>query len=240
MLPQGFQQKDTSENKAIASTLANLTDDAVSENHFDDIVKDLVPQDQDRLRPEKKRDVTDLNGKIKVIHQFWKDKYGHDFNIKKNDELGTGVMVVTGEVADPAQAVMHWPVDPKTGQPMKKSEQAIAASSHEAGKNFGGRVKLDKGRNVALVRFPESHGLPPITASVIHELPAAWKFDIPNDRTGDQIYNDLLNQLNFIATHSAEWPSDEKQAYAMTTHRVLLALYGVDANMHAPGDRRHD
>jgi len=184
--------------------------------------------------------MADLNGKIKVIHQFWKDKYKHDFNIKKRDELGTGVMAVMGEVVDPARAVMSWPVDPRTGQPMQKSKEAIAASSHEAGKNFGGRVNLEKGRNVALVRFPESHGLPAITASMIHEMPAQWRFDIPNDRTGDQIYNDLLNQLNFIATHSNEWPSDEKDAYAMTTHRVLLALYGVDAQMKAPGDRRRD
>jgi hypothetical protein len=237
-LPQGFKQKDTSENKAIASELATVTDDALSENHFDNFLNNLVDEDRTRLKPEKRRDMTDLNGKIKVIHQFWKDKYGHDFNIKKRDELGTGVMVVMGEVADPARAVMNWPVDPRTGQAMQKSKEAIAASSHEAGKNFGGRVNLDKGRNVALVRDPESHGLPAVTASLIHEMPAQWRFDIPNDRTGDQIYNDLLNQLNSIATHSAEWPSDEKDAYAMTTHHVLLALYGVDANMRAPGDRQ--
>jgi hypothetical protein len=62
-------------------------------------------------------------------------------------------------------------------------------------------------------------------------LPAQWRFDIPKDRTGQQIHNDLLNQLNFIATHSEDWPSDVNDSYRMVAHRVLLSLYGVDANM---------
>jgi len=54
MLPQGFQQKDTSENKAIASELATVTDGALSENHFDNFINNLVDEDRTRFRPEKK------------------------------------------------------------------------------------------------------------------------------------------------------------------------------------------
>ena len=94
-------------------------------------------------------------------------------------------------------------------------------------------MNLDKGRDVAIARFAASHDLPELTLSMVHELPAQWRFDIPKDRNGDQIHNDLLNQLNFIATHSENWPSDINEGYRMVAHRVLMALYGVDANMKA-------
>jgi hypothetical protein len=240
-LPPGFQQKDLNEGRDIQSELATVTNDALTKDHFDNFLNNLVDQDRNRLKNDKKPDVADLNGKINVIQKFWHDKYGHDFDIKGSKDIYSGVVaIVTGEVTDSAQAVMNWPMDPKTGQPMKKSEDAVAASAHETGKVFGGEVKLDKGRNVAAVRFAASHGLPSVTASMIHELPDQWRFDIPNSRTGDQIYNDLLNHLNFIAIHSSHWPSDEADAYRMVTHRVLLALYGVDAKMQSGGDRVRD
>ena len=236
--PPGFEQKDTKDNKAAASEIATLTDDALTPNHFDNFINNFVNKDRYRLRDDKNRDVADLNGKINVIRKFWHDKYGHDFDISKSDLVYGPVEMIRGEVRDPTQAVMNWPLNPRNGQPDRKSEQAIAAAEHENGKLLGGREKLDKGRNVAVVRFEMSHGLPAVTASMVHEMPAQWRFDIPGERNGQQIYNDLLNQLNFVATHSHEWPNDEKEAYQMVAHRVLAAAYGVDASMQAPADRR--
>lgn len=234
--PAGFTEKKTHELGDVRSEFATVTEDAVKVDHFDNFINNLVTGNRDRLRDAKKRDVADLNGKINVIRKFWKDKYGKEFDPGKDAFSPEWAAVVTGEVTDSAQAVANWPVDPLTGRPAQMSREAVTARAVEAGKISGGKVKLDKGRDVALVRIGQGHGLPPLTLSMIHELPAQWRFDIPDTRTGDQIYNDLLNQLNFIATHSEDWPADINDGYRMVAHRVVMALYGVNADMK-PGHR---
>jgi hypothetical protein len=229
-LPSGFSEKKFNDS-GIRSEFATVTQDALTTDHYSSFINDLVDEDRTRLQDDKKRDVADINGKINVIRKFWKDKYGKDFSIDRSAFTPEAVAIVTGEVSDVAQAVQNWPLDARTGRPMQPSGEAVTARAAEAGKTGGGRVNLDKGRDVAIARFAASHNLPEITVSMVHELPAQWRFDIPKDRTGQQIHNDLLNQLNFIATHSEDWPSDVNDSYRMVAHRVLLSLYGVDANM---------
>lgn len=230
-LPPGFTAKDINKD-SIRSELASVTEDALTADKFDDVVNQLVAQDRTRIGDYKNRHEADLNKKINTIRQMWKDKYGKDFEIKKEKDLyqPQSVAILTGEVSDSAQAVQHWPVDPWTGKPMEKSKDEIAAAAHEAGKTFGGKTDLDKGRNVALVRIAESHGLPAITLSMIHELPDHWRFDIPNSRNGDQIYSDLSTQLDYMIAHGSEWPNNLSDGYAMVSHRVLTALYGSEQN----------
>jgi hypothetical protein len=229
-LPSGFSEKKFNDS-GIRSEFATVTQDALTTDHYSSFINDLVDEDRTRLQDDKKRDVADINGTINVIRKFWKDKYGKDFSIDRSAFTPEAVAIVTGEVSDVAQAVQNWPLDARTGRPMQPSGEAVTARAAEAGKTGGGRVNLDKGRDVAIARFAASHNLPEITVSMVHELPAQWRFDIPKDRTGQQIHNDLLNQLNFIATHSEDWPSDVNDSYRMVAHRVLLSLYGVDANM---------
>jgi len=233
-LPPGFAEKKFSDS-GIRSELATVTNDALAISKYGSFINDLVDEDRTRLQNEKDRDVADLNGKINVIRKFWKDKYGKDFDAGKDAFTPEAVAVVTGEVSDVAQAVQNWPLDARTGRPMQQSGEAVTARAAEAGKSGGGKVNLDKGRDVAIARFAASHGEPELTLSMVHELPAQWRFDIPKSRTGDQIHNDLLNHLNFIATHSENWPSDVNDGYRMVAHHVLMALYGVDANMKGHG-----
>jgi len=229
-LPPGFTEKKMSDS-GIRSEFATATQDALTVGKYGSFINDTVDEDRTRLQSEQKRDVADLNGKINVIRKFWKDKYGKDFDADKAAFTPQAVAVATGEVSDVAQAVPNWPLDARTGRPTQQTGQAITARAAEAGKTGGGTVNLDKGRDVAVARIAASHDLPELTLSMVHELPAQWRFDIPKDRTGDQIHNDLLNELNFIATHSENWPSDVNDGYRMVAHRVLMALYGVDAKM---------
>ena len=229
-LPPGFTEKKFSDS-GVRSEIATVTNDALTVSKYGSFINDLVDEDRTRLQNEKDRDVADLNGKINVIRKFWKDKYGKDFDADKAAFTPEAVAVVTGEVTDVAQAVQNWPLDARTGRPMQQPGEAVTARAAEAGKSGGGKVNLDKGRDVAIARFAASHGAPELTLSMVHELPAQWRFDIPKSRTGDQIHSDLLNHLNFIATHSENWPSDINDGYRMVAHHVLMALYGVDANM---------
>ena len=80
-------------------------------------------------------------------------------------------------------------------------------------KNEVDSAKLDKGRNVALIRLPGTGDLPAITASMIHELPMFYRVDVPNSRTGEQIYIDVLNHLTYLGDHLDQWPANETDAY---------------------------
>ena len=59
--------------------------------------------------------------------------------------------------------------------------------------------------------------------------------DVPNDRTGEQIYQDLLTHLTYADEHKDQWPSDVNDGYRMFAHHVLMALYGVPVNEKAMG-----
>jgi len=226
--PAGFTMKDAKDT-GVRNELATLANNALTMNHFDNFIGNLVDEDRKRIGDYKDKKFTDLDGKINVIRKFWNDKYGKDFDVTAEKSLsGPFAAVIMGEVSDTRQAVANWPVDPKTGKPVEKSGEAIEAGAREANKPFGGEKNLDKGRDVALVRIMESHGLPGVTASMIHEGIDNWRFDIPNTRTGQQIHDALLMQLSHVADHSKDWPADANEGYRMVTHRVLCAIYGVN------------
>jgi len=125
--------------------------------------------------------------------------------------------------------MLNWPVPAYSGEAMKASETQKPGNEAErkADEKAAKSEKLEKGRDVALVRMPAIDNLPDMTLSMIHQFPDAWKFDIPNDRSGEQIYNDLLTQLTWLGDHSANWPTSTDDAYRTFAHHVIAALYGV-------------
>jgi hypothetical protein len=236
MLPDGFTPKSYKDNDDIRAALAGLTQNALTSDGFKDVVGDLIDADQTRIGKYKDRKADELNAKVTAIRDLWKQRYGHDFDIKSAKEVFQPEMVkiARGEVSDSARAAATWPVDPATGKPMEKTPEAVAAAAHESAKTLGGKTDLDKGRSVALAAIVPSHGLPAVTLSLVHELPDSWRFDIPDARTGEQIYSSLVTQLEFIASHSAEWPAKESAAYDAVGHRVVMALTGIDGGAPAP------
>jgi hypothetical protein len=227
--PAGFTTKDLGEDKDIRSELANLTEDAIGHNKFDNFIGNFVDQDRNRMKDVKDSDVTALNEKIGDIRRSWKAKYGHEFEIEKekavfNDQFA----ILQGEVSDPNLAMANWPV-PATAQmaakPADEQGHAVVAGSVQGDK---GDINLDKGRNVALVSIPASHGLPAMTISMIHELPDQWRVDVPNNITGQQLKDNLSKHIAHIDGMKDKWPSDESDAYRAVAHHVLMAIYNVD------------
>jgi hypothetical protein len=86
---------------------------------------------------------------------------------------------------------------------------------------------LDKGRNVAVVSFPESHGMPELYASLIHEMPDNWKIDVPDNVDGQKLHDNLCNHLTVFAQHKDQWPADVNEAYRMAAHHVMMAIYDM-------------
>jgi len=244
-LPAGFQQKDLKSDDGIRDGLVKLTERAITKGDFNSFLGELSKPDRDRVREWKGADQGKLDMQIDRIRQAWKTKYGQDFDLKDKKAVFDPRMfpMVHGEVTDPAQALNNWPVQAFW------TDHAITASGQQPGgkdnvnidtkkndvKHESRAEKLDKGRDVALVRFPHSHGMSAITVSMVHHLPGFWRVDIPNDRSGEMIYNDLLTHLTSMADHTDQWPSDVSDAYRSVAHHAVAALYGAPMMEHRTG-----
>lgn len=223
-LPPGFVAKNINAESGVKTGLVKLTERAVTKNDFNSFLAELAKQDKERAREFKGADQDRLNGIIDQIQKQWKAKYGQDFAISdKNLVFDRQFAIVQGEVSDPAVAINNWPVAPVAGE-------AVTAANRSNAGNEGKEeraAKLTKDRDVAIVAFPASHKLPEINVSMIHQLPAFWRVDLPNDRTGEQIFNDLAAHLTYMRDHESQWPASTADAYRMVAHHAVAALYGV-------------
>jgi hypothetical protein len=250
-LPPGVQRKELDEAGDIRNAFEEVTEAAFSGDVIDEITKRLVDADRDRMAKWDDRKLEPLQNRIGGLQKMWRDKYGKEFNVDERVVFGGGFLaIVTGEVSDPAQLAGKWPLTPvmpgdaQTAagrQPPREGARADTEQQRrEAAKPAGGNVNLDKGRNVAVVRLPASHGQPELTASLIHENPDIWRFDVPDNVDGPKLNANLLQQLKALADNSAKWPNDINEAQRLVAHHVLLALYDVQPPAKPKADAAGD
>jgi hypothetical protein len=234
VFPAGFEAKAGQPSEGIKSGLAKLTERAVTKGDFNKMLAELSRPDRERAREFKGVDQGAIDAQIDKIAKQWKAKYGADFDLKDKDKVfDNRFQIIEGEVNDSAAALANWPVAVNGDRiAVTASGQQPAASDNKEVKHEARQEKLEKGRNVALVRFPAELGMPEMTVSMIHHLPAFWRIDIPNDRSGEQIYNDLLANLGWIADHSDRWPSNVEDAYRMVAAHAVAATYGIALSEH--------
>jgi len=226
-LPPGFTAKDVKADSEIRSGLAKLTDRALTKSDFNSMLAELASQDKDRAREFKNVDQARLDGRIDQIRRAFKDKYGKDFYVGDTKTVYGPFTVIQGEVADPATAMAHWPVNAMASRAMEAGARQEVGADQKTVKKEAKAEELTKGRDVAIVRIPASHGMPAVDVSMVHEMPMFYRVDIPNDRTGEQIYNDLSAHLAYLGDRASEWPANIDDAYRMFTHHVAAAMYGV-------------
>jgi hypothetical protein len=231
--PAGFTTKTGSVDEGIRSGLAKLADRALTKGDFNSMLAELSRPDRERAREFKGADQAKLDAQIDRIRSAWKTKYGKEFAIEDKAAYGAPVQIIEGEVADPAMALSSWPVPAMADQPITAS--AVTSGDSKSIRKEARQEKLEKGRSVALVRLPGVGAKPDLTVSMIHHLPAFWRIDIPDTRTGEQIYNDLLTQLTWIGDHSDKWPADANDAGRAVTYHVAAALYGIDVSAERKG-----
>lgn len=228
-LPAGFDVKDVGAVGEAKSGLAKLAERSVTKGDFEKYLRELAKPDQERTQQFKDFDQKKLDGRIAQIEKAWKDKYGKDFDLdSKNVVFDERFTMVQGEVADPNVALANWPVAATGGEAVTASNKETANRDTKQEKREASEEKLQKGRNVAIVHFPAAYGLPAMNVSMIHQLPAFYCVDIPNTRTGEQVYNDLLNHLTWIGEHVDQWPADVNDAYRMVAYHAVAAVEGVD------------
>jgi hypothetical protein len=236
-LPAGIAAKNLNEDKSIDKSFKKVAEDALSKNGFDNFVNNLVDQDRDRIKKSVgNASLTNVDGNNNKrindlavsLNETFKSKYNHDFDMDYSKVFTQDFLsIMTGEVSDPSLLAGKWPVDASM---LSSSAGKLTPQDAQLAKDraFGGDVNLDKGRNVAIAHIKASHGLPGITASLIHENLGGWKFDVPNTLTAQKLHDNLMNNLRHVDQHKAELPGDINDAYRHVTHAVVAALYDID------------
>jgi len=238
-LPSGITAKNLNDDKAIDKTFKKLAEDAITHDGFDNIVGMVSDQDQARFKENVGKSSWNnvdgnnnkrLNDLAADINNTFKTKYNHDFDMDYSKVFSADfISIMTGEVADPNALVGKWPV---TAGPSLNSASAGKVSSADAqeaqNKAFGGKVNLEKGRDVAIAHLKDSHGMPGLTASLIHETASGWKFDVPNTLTAQKLYDNLVANLSLISAHKDRLPGDINDGYREVTHAIVAALYDMD------------
>jgi hypothetical protein len=224
-LPDGFVEKEYDGAAGdIRNTLVNLTQRAVAKDSYDSFfsgfLSELATRDKARAREFKGADQQHMNDAIGQIQTEWRAKYGQDFDVSApNLAFDDKFHIAEGEVTDPAAASASW------------MPYALAGQAADPGTNADQQKcntgELSEGRKVAIIRFPAGDGLPDMNVSLIHQRVAGWRIDLPVERSGELIYNDLSTHLTYFAAHQDQWPTDVNEAYRMVARNVVAALYGV-------------
>ncbi|HUB25690.1 MAG TPA: hypothetical protein VL992_09680 [Tepidisphaeraceae bacterium] len=225
-LPDGFVQKDEDAVSGVRSTVVGLTERAVTKDSYDSFfngfLSELAQRDKDHAREFKGVDQNHLNDLIGQIQTEWRGKYNQDFDISdKNLVFDDSFPIAQGEVSDTSTASNNWPM------PAVASQAGTPVGTDQVQSNT---KELTTGRAVAVMQFPAGDGMPEMNVSFIHQLLTGWYVDVPVDRTGEQIYNDITSHLQYIASHQDQWPSDVNSGYHMVARHIIAALYGVPSN----------
>ena len=231
--PEGIKPDDDPEEDRLQvfDSIENLTEAASTKGGFDDFVERLVDQDRNRIGKDgfAEKDFADLDAKVVALRDAWKTKYGDELELE-GEEAFAKLVAIVGTIDDPKAVAGAWPVP---AVPATEGE-AVPAKAKETDGNADPDLdsNIEKGRDVAILTIPASHGLPALNVSLIQEA-QGWRVDVPNTITGQQLHDSLLKQLDQLADAQAQWPADKNEAALMAAHHVLLAAYGVDVDAAA-------
>jgi len=123
------------------------------------------------------------------------------------------------------------------GNAADKTADAVTAGVGRARDAVTGNAdsNREKGRNMATVMIPASHGLPAINVPLIHELPDAWRIDVPDTLDAATFRANLQKHLTKAHQMKAQWPADANEAYLAVSHHVLLAIFEGTPNVQQSG-----
>jgi hypothetical protein len=81
----------------------------------------------------------------------------------------------------------------------------------------------DADKTMVNVRLPASHNLPELTIPMVKDH-QAFRIDAPDQVTGDQLKQGLLNHLTEVGNMKDQWPTDKLEAQRAIVHHVMMAV----------------
>ncbi len=229
-LPAGFKVvTDADHSRDIRGTLASAISAALTEDGFDDMVERFVDQDRNRIG-EADLNYDRFNAAVRAFRENWRNKYGGDFKFER-DQAFSDIKVVSGEVTDSNLAMLNWPVKPDGAMvgDMGMARPAAAGDGMDKAADMEDRqedANLEEGRDVALARISgekDKH----LTLSLINEA-GGWKLDLPNNIGGQQLLDSVTKCIDMANQNQAQWPDDAAKAKQALSHKLLMAIYGID------------
>lgn len=229
-LPPGTAPKALNDQEDVRDVLGSTINAAVTKGGFDDLTERFATADRKRLGDFVNREFPALDAKIEQLRTAWKAKYGQDIKLNDKQQMNAFLLVLEGEVTDPALARMHWPMkatNPKPGEAIQASDSSSSAEY------------LDKGRNVAIVTVPSgAQTMPTLYLSMLHENIDSWRIDIPDTLTGEQIQTNLQAALTRFAEKIDSWPANVNEASRQLSYTVFTAIYNVPAREAGQADAK--
>lgn len=224
-LPQGVQMKELNQIDNVRKELATVVEDAMTRGDFGKVVDNLAVENRDKMKDYKNQDFKTLDGLVEQLNKDWNQKYGHDFNIKRADNVFTNAdPIVQGVVTDANAAAMNFPVH-QEGAQTASQRQNPAGANDQSEQVEAKDLKDSKG--VAVARLAAEGTGPAVDVSLIEEgsLLGSWHVAVPREMTSQQLHTQLQNHLSYIGKNAASWPADETQAYRLVARHVMMALY---------------
>ena len=196
--------------EGIRDVIASATEAALKGDGLSDLTERFVDADRNRIgQTIDKLQLDDYNAFVKQFRADWKAKYNQEFDIKEEQAYPNELVSITqGEIGDAAPSGAEVATGQKPGDVDTNKE---------------------KGRNIAKVQFAESHGMPAVTVPLIHELPDAWRIDVPDTIDAAKLKANVMAHLKEAHDMKDQWPADVNQASAAVTHHLLEALLDMPA-----------
>jgi len=216
--------------EGVRDTLASSTEAAVTKDGFNDLVERFVDADRNRLGKSmpKGEELKSLNDLVTQFRTDWKAKYNKDFDFPSKEEdvfKPDAVKIIQGEFG--AQTAGARDLGDKANDAVKDTTDAAKQAAANPDEN------KEKGRNFAVAMIPASHGQPAIDVPLIHELPDAWRIDIPDNLDSAKLLAALQKHLGEVQSMKSQWPADVNDAYLMVSHHLLLAIFEGTPNVRS-------
>ena len=109
-----------------------------------------------------------------------------------------------------------------TTESLKKS--GVSNTDANSAKIGGGETNKDVGRDIATVLIPANADATELAVPMIHELPDAWRIDLPDNIDGQKLQDNLLKHITMLDEDRANWPSDAFDAYRAVARHVMTAV----------------
>src|SRR5688572_17270156 len=113
-IKEGAKEMATDLSGDVYDLLGDVTEDAVTRNEIDDLVKNFSAADAKRIGEVREDAFPQLNAEIDTFRQTWQSKYGKEFDIE-DDRAVFNFVTVQGDPDDPNRATVTFPA--RAGMP---------------------------------------------------------------------------------------------------------------------------
>lgn len=237
---EGQGVKDTHSINAVREQVKEITEAALTKNDLGSIEDRLSEEDQQRLGSAANQNSDQIDQLVKDINKKWNDKYhkglkSFDAKVALAEPFLTINSINRAQTASEQTGASYGTEEARTASGTNANETAENGkeTAHVTLNAPSGMTANEMGNNNNENKNNMAENMGPLNLTFVREH-MSWKLDIPNSVDAATLRTNLQNCLQKIDDNSANWPSDEKEAYQSVTYHVMAALTGNTGNSAEP------